>query len=128
MAVGAGAPEDDFGFIDREAVVMRRLQARGIAHRAVDVDGGVATTADQVVMVISHPSFVKRSPTGRFDPAEDPRGNEGVEIVVNRLSRKRFKSLPSGRHDEFRVLVLALVLNGFEDGQAGAGQAQIGLP
>src|SRR5215510_1064414 len=51
-AVGAQAPVDDLGLVDREAVVVGRGQAGRLADRAVDVGDGAARPADQVMVVV----------------------------------------------------------------------------
>src|SRR5580700_1332692 len=46
--VGAQAPVDDLGLVDREAVVVGSGQAGRLAERAVDVSDGPARTAHDV--------------------------------------------------------------------------------
>ena len=51
-AVGAQTPVDDLGLVDRETVVIRCDQARGIADGAVDVGDDTAGPAHDVVVVV----------------------------------------------------------------------------
>ena len=48
---GAVAPIDDFGFVDREPVIIGGFQARPAPHCTVDVDHTTADAADEVVVV-----------------------------------------------------------------------------
>src|SRR5690349_8488705 len=88
-ALGAAAPEDDLGFVDLEARVVRRGQARRIAHRAVDVDHPAAASADEVVMIVADPVVVAGRGTGRLDPSEETLVGQRRESVVHRLARDR---------------------------------------
>src|SRR5205814_10289122 len=56
-AVGAQAPVDDLGLVDREAVVVGRGQAGRLADRAVDVSDGTARPAHDVMMIVRHASL-----------------------------------------------------------------------
>lgn len=68
-------------------MIFRRMKAGGWAHCAIDIDGGMAPSADKMMVVVSHPGLVKGRSTGRFDSADDTRRNKCVKIVVHRLSR-----------------------------------------
>src|SRR5205085_11592506 len=59
-AVGAAAPVDDLCFVDRVPLVIRRRQAGGAVHRAVDVGDFAARPAHEVVVVVADPRFVPR--------------------------------------------------------------------
>src|SRR5918996_4824680 len=66
-AVGAQAPVDDLGLVDREAVVVGRGQAGRGADGAVDIGDGTARPADDVVMVVPDPRLVARHGILRLD-------------------------------------------------------------
>src|SRR5262245_25689596 len=57
-AAGADAPVHDLGLVDREAVVVGRGQARGVADGAVDVGDDAAAPAHDVVVVVADPRLV----------------------------------------------------------------------
>ena len=57
-AVGAQAPVDDLGLVDREAVVVGRGQARRLTDGAVDVDDRAAGAAHEVVVVVADARLV----------------------------------------------------------------------
>src|SRR5207302_9717366 len=84
-AVGAQAPVDDLGLVDREAVVVGRGQARGLADRAVDVSDDAARPAHDVVMIVPDTSLEPGRGAGRLDAAHESRRGERVEGVINGL-------------------------------------------
>ena len=53
-------PIDDFGFVDLETMSLARDEARRITNRAVDVEYCATTSADQVVVVVAHPTLITR--------------------------------------------------------------------
>src|SRR5580704_17754811 len=68
--VGAQAPVDDLGFVDREAVIVGSGQAGRLADRAVDVVRAPAAAADHVVMVVADPGLEPGRRPGRLDPPD----------------------------------------------------------
>ena len=52
-AIGAMAPEDDFGFVHLVPGVIRWLEAGGVAGGAVGVDHAAARPADEVVVIVA---------------------------------------------------------------------------
>src|SRR5690606_888251 len=84
-AVGAGAPVDDFSFVDAVAGVGGGGQARGVAGGAIDVDGLAAGAADEVMVVVADAIFVKRGGTSGLDAADEALVGEKVEGVVDGL-------------------------------------------
>ena len=56
--VGAPAPIDDLGLVDREAGVVGRGETGRLTDRAVDVDDGATRPAHEVMVVVAHPSLV----------------------------------------------------------------------
>ena len=83
--VGAQAPVDDLGLVDREAVVVGRGQAGRLADRAVDVSDGTARPAHDVVVVVPDPSLEPGRAAGRLDAADESRRGERVEGVIHGL-------------------------------------------
>src|SRR6516162_1984458 len=83
--VGAQAPVDDLGLVDREAAIVGRGQAGRLAHRAVDVGDDAARAAHDVVMVVPDASLEPGRAACRFDPAYESRRGEGVEGVIDGL-------------------------------------------
>src|SRR5262245_65720936 len=78
-AVGAQAPVDDLGLVDREAVVVGRGQAGRRADRAVDVGDGAARPAHDVVMIVPDASLEPGRGAGRLDAAPEPRRGARVQ-------------------------------------------------
>src|SRR5260370_31754152 len=67
--VGAHAPVDDLGLVDREAVVVGRGQAARLADRAGDVSDDTARPAHDVGVVVSHASLEPGPAAGRLSAA-----------------------------------------------------------
>src|ERR1700759_3571041 len=86
-AIGAQAPVDDLGLVDREALVVRCSQTRGVANGAVDVGHGAAGATHEMVMVVADPQLIAGSRAGRLDPAYQSGDGESAEYVVHRLVR-----------------------------------------
>jgi hypothetical protein len=125
---GAQAPVHHFGLVDDKAMIVGRLKARRITDRAVDIDRRLAPPTDEVVVIVPHPSLVKCRAARRFDPANDPRRDERVEIVVHRLPRYRPQPPPRRRRDKLRVPMLAFQLNHVQHRQPRRRQSQTRLP
>lgn len=89
LAGRAEAPVDHFGFVDLEAVVVMRLEARGAADGAADVLGLTAGAADEVMMVVADAVFVTRRGVGWLDAPDDAFVREDVQDVVDRLAGNR---------------------------------------
>jgi hypothetical protein len=121
LTFGAEAPIHDFGFVDDKAVIIGRSETGCGARGAVDVDGLVAPPADEMMMVVSDSGLIQRGPPGRFDPAEDPRGDERVEVVVHGLPGEGAEALAGRRYDKFGVLVLTFVIEDIKDRQPRRG-------
>src|SRR6266567_851686 len=83
--VGAQAPVDDLGLVDREAVVVGRGQARGLADCAVDVSDDAARPAHDVVMIVPDASLEPGRGAGRLDAAHESRRGERVQGVIHGL-------------------------------------------
>src|SRR5437867_9145571 len=75
-------PVDDFGLVDREPVVVRRMKARSLADSAVDVFDGTARSAHHMVVVVADPRLVARDRSGRLDPPEQAGVGERAQYVV----------------------------------------------
>src|SRR6266480_5044116 len=84
-AVGAQAPVDDLGLVDREAVVVGRGQAGRLADRAVDVSDDAARPAHDVVMIVPDAPLEPGRGAGRLDAAHESRRGERVEGVIHSL-------------------------------------------
>ena len=67
LTIGAESPIHDLCFVDAEAVMFGRFEAWGRADGTVDVDGNLALSADEVVVVVTNSGLVKRRSTGGFD-------------------------------------------------------------
>jgi hypothetical protein len=83
----AGAPVNHFRFLDLEAVVMRRVEARRLADGAVDIDRFPARSADQMMMIVTDAILEQRGGTGWLNATDDTLFHQGAESVVNRLFR-----------------------------------------
>lgn len=88
-AVGAGAPIDDFCFVNGETVVVVGSEAGHLANRAVNVDRDATVPANEVVVVIADPSFKARGGPCGLDSADYPGICKRAERVVYRLPRDR---------------------------------------
>jgi hypothetical protein len=51
-------PIDNFGLVDLEPGVVVRGEARNLTDGAIDIDRAPARTADEVMVVVSHPDLV----------------------------------------------------------------------
>lgn len=127
MTRGADAPVDDFGFVDNVVVIVCGVKTGSGSDGAVDIDGCGALAANEVVVVVADAGFVERRPSCGLDASENSRGNECVQVVVNRLTREAGLPLPGGVHDELGVSVLAFLIDGFQNGSALRGDAQVSL-
>lgn len=97
------------------------------ANSAVDVDGGVALAADEMVVIVPDPGLVERGASGGFKPADDPGRDERVEVVVNRLARQRPEPSPCRGHDVLRIPVLTFMLDCVQNGQPLRSHAKFRL-
>jgi hypothetical protein len=86
-AVGAGAPKNNFRFVDHEAVGVFGVEAGGFSGGAFDVLGFSARAADEVVVVVVDAVFVERRRTRGLDTADKTLGDEHPKNVVNGLAR-----------------------------------------
>lgn len=68
-ALRAGAPVNDFRFLDVETVVMRRVEARRLADGAVDIDRFPARSADQMMMIVTDAILEQRGRASRLNAA-----------------------------------------------------------
>src|SRR3954453_11262530 len=69
VAAGAQAPERHFGFVENEAVGLRRIEAWSCADGAVHVGGRPAHAANDVVVVVADPCLIERWAAGWLDAA-----------------------------------------------------------
>jgi hypothetical protein len=51
-------PIDNFGLVDLEPGVVVRGEARNLTDCAIDVDRATASTADEVMVIVSDPHLV----------------------------------------------------------------------
>ena len=128
MALRADAPIDDFGLINDKALRIGRCKARRKTNRTLNINRELTPTANEVMVVISHPSLVKRRPTSGLYAAKDSRRHKRVEIVVNRLTRHTWVALSGGRNNELRIAMLALCGNNCVDSQPGLRDSQPQAP
>jgi len=122
---GAQTPENDLGFINKKAVVGRRFKARGCPNRTVDVHRRVAAPADKVVVVVADSSFIQRRATCRLDSADNPGRDEGIEVIVPRLTGERTDPFASCLHDRLGILMHPIEFDGLQHGEALRGNSQI---
>lgn len=85
LALRAPTPEGDLSFVHGEPVRIGRLEAGRDPDGAVDVTGGAADPADDVVVVVAHSCFVAGRSARRFDASQEAGRGQGVEVVVDRL-------------------------------------------
>ena len=85
LARGTETPEDDLGLVHDEAVRLRRIDAGRGADDAVDVLGGAAAPAHDVVVVVADPALVARRVPGGLDAAHEPGIDAGRQHVVDGL-------------------------------------------
>jgi hypothetical protein len=102
LAIGAEAPVNDFGLLNRETVRLERIHAGSAAFGTVDVVEAPASPADEVVVIV-HPTLVKGRGLGGLDPADEAVGGQGVEGVVNGLPGNRAEILAHDREDLIRA-------------------------
>ena len=88
-AIGAMAPEDDFGFVHLVAGGIRWLEAGGVADGTVGVDYAAARPADEVVVIVVCSRLEPSRRTGRLNSTKQAVFDEGVESVVHGLMRDR---------------------------------------
>src|SRR4051794_5299294 len=79
------APEGHLRLVDEEVAGLARREARRGADDAVDVPGGAARAADDVVMVVADARLVARRAPGGLDPAQEADAGHRVQPVVHRL-------------------------------------------
>ena len=84
-ALGAPAPVDDLGLVDREARVVLGGQAGGGADGAVDVGDRAARPADHVVVVVADPGLVARHRARRLEAADQAHVGQRAQHVVDGL-------------------------------------------
>src|SRR5271170_2432283 len=104
--VGAQAPVDDLGLVDRKAVVVGSGQAGRLADRAVDVSDGPARTAHDVVVVVPDASLEQGRAPGRLDAAYQSRRGERVQGLIHRLERDVAYSITDPGGDRLDVEVV----------------------
>ena len=92
-AGGAGAPVDDFGFVEGESVVVGGVQAGHLAHSAVDVDETFARPADEVVVVVADAVLVAGGGPRGLDAPDDPLVDQDAERVVLRVLDERIDAI-----------------------------------
>ena len=122
-ARGAGAPVDDLGLVDGEAVVVGGIEARCLAGGALDIDHRAAGAADEVVVVVAELQLEAGRVAGRLELADEAVRGQRAEDVVDRLGAHGPESLAGGTGDGVDVGVgdrgqLA------QDGDAWGGHAQ----
>jgi aminoglycoside N3'-acetyltransferase len=105
LTLGADAPVDDFGLVDDKAKGIGRVKAGGMTHRAVNIDGVVTSSTNQMMVVVADSRFVQRGSSGGFDSAEDTGGNQCVQVVVDRLARDSRGTRPCRCNDKLGVAV-----------------------
>ena len=86
-AIRAAPPVRDLGLLDLVAAVVGRVQTRGLADRAVDVDHAPTDSADQMVMVVADAILEARRRSRGLNAPDQPFGDQNAERVVDRLER-----------------------------------------
>lgn len=87
LARRADAPVHNFSLVDDEAMMIGWLKAGRGSHCTVDVDRGVASSADEMMMIVTRSGLIERRASGGLDSANDSGGDKRVEVVVNGLAR-----------------------------------------
>src|ERR1700759_4433262 len=82
-AVGAQAPEDDLGLVDREPVVVGSGQAGRLPHDPVPVDDRATRPAHDVVVVVADAPFEPGRVAGGLDAGDQARRGERVQGLVH---------------------------------------------
>lgn len=100
-------------------------QAGGLTDRAVDIADGAAFAADDVMVVVVDPGLVPGQVSGRLDAADQPRGRQRVEDVVDGLERYIGEFCARRGADRFRVGV-RMGVDGLHHGDTGSGDSQAG--
>src|ERR1700690_3764699 len=126
-AVGAQAPVDDLGLVDREAAVVGSSQAGRLADRAVDVSDGTARPAHDVVMIVPDAPLEPGRAPGRLDAAQESRRGERMEGVIHRLQGDMADAVTCPGGDRLDAKVIT-VPDGLEHGGAGCRHPQAGTP
>jgi hypothetical protein len=103
------------------------IETRGRPDDTIDINRRIAFSADEMVVVIPHSGLIQGGTPRRLDAPQDARGDQSVEIVIDRLTRKRAETGPRGGHDEFGIPVTALVLQDGQHRGPGGREAQVRL-
>ena len=77
------SPVDDFCFVDAESMGIAHGKAGRSADRAVDVNDNAATSADQMVVVVTDTVLIPGRGARRLDTAYHVLLDEGGECVVH---------------------------------------------
>ena len=67
----AGAPVNHFRFLDVETVMIGGVEAGRLAHGAVDIDRFSASSADEVMMIVTDAILEQRGGTGWLNATDD---------------------------------------------------------
>ncbi len=89
LAFGALTPIDHFGLVDGETMIGVGGQTWHFANGAIDIEHGVTTSTNQMVMVVAHSVFVSGGEPRRLDAAHEVLLDEDAERVVHSLARNR---------------------------------------
>ena len=87
LAIGTGAPIDDLCLIDLKTGVTGCVQAGCRTDGAIDIIGFSAGAADQMVMVVPDPIFIKGGRTRGLNAADETLFDQHSKGIVNRLLR-----------------------------------------
>src|SRR5690625_2893522 len=87
LALGAGAPVDDLGGLDREAVIIAGVQAWGLTDGTRHVADGATPPAHHVVVVVAAVEFEPARGAVRLDAAQDSSVGQSVQHVIDGLGR-----------------------------------------
>lgn len=105
LAIRACAPVDHFGFVDAEAVVVGRMQARGAADSTVDVRQLAALTAHDMVVIVANAGFVAGGMALRLYLPDDSQLREKLQRIVDSLVRHIGVPFANGRNNGFGIRV-----------------------
>ena len=86
LALGAGTPVNDLGFVNYEPVVVGGLQARPVPYRALDVFRAAASATDEVVVVVIDSVLIAGGRARRLDAPNEAIIGQYAEGVVYRLA------------------------------------------
>lgn len=125
LAGGAQAPVHNLGFVYCIAVVLGGFQAWRSADGTINIHRGLASPADQVMVIVADAGFVQCRTSSGLDSPDDSSGDESIQVVVHGLSGQGAQPPPRRRSDKLSVFVFAVKLNRLKNRQALRSHSQL---